>query len=768
MPSLGTRKVLKYVAGLLAAWVLLCFPGSSRAQKPARDTSKTTLIRILENEYGEFIQNDTSSVHKLKGNVKLLHGSDTLYCDSAYFYTKRNNVEAFGDVVIRQADGTEATADYMRYNGLTRIVYMRADQPNREVQLYDGKVNTLWSKEIDYNMVTKIGRYKRRGHLQGETTIVESNTGEYNMRSKDARFKGDVQVNDPDYRAISTDLGYNTETKVARFFGPSVVTNDQSILQTRNGIYDTRNRTSHLVDRASIQNQGQYIEADTLDYDRNSGFGFAIGNVIAIDTGLKATLYCGNAQYNEIHKTLLAYNLPLMKKMNGKDSFFIRADTFFSAPDPKGRKALTAQDSLQRTADEIRSAIGTDSLLHGDNTDSLAAGTSGAGSMVPDDSFMDVPDSVRVTPLITEPDTLKPPPVADSTAAPSPSAASLKKQMDAMVYRKKDIESQQLATGSDTLAGDPLQHRRHLDSASLSYNNTPEQADTSGPRYFVGYHHVLIYSDSLQGKCDSIRYSQIDSLMRMYTNPYLWPRNSQLKGDMIFLRMDSSQLREVIVPRNAIMITRSGPEKANMYDQIQGNTIRGYLRNNEMDSLIAVPNASSIYYIKDEDSAYVGCSEAKSDRIEVYFENQSIKRIYYRVDVEQKMTPMKDVDPLTLKLSRFIWEEKQRPKTLESFLDGTTLPHEPQLYQPDGPDMVEAEQDTLSGTDTTGIPKAVPSGKGKEKALETATDTPGTPKADTPGKRKEKTAKTPEADTTGTPKADTSGIRLKQQPDKGR
>jgi lipopolysaccharide export system protein LptA len=694
---------------LFLSMLFTCFGVSAQIRKGADSASKTSKIYILDNDIGEYIKNDTNSVNKLIGNVKLLHGSDTLYCDSAYFYSERNGVEAFGDVVIRQADGTEASADYMRYNGMTKVVFMKADKPNREVQLYDGKVNTLWSKEIDYNMNTKIGKYRKRGQLQTETTILESNTGEYNMKTKDARFRGDVVVNDPEYRVVSADLGYNTETKVTRFFGPSVVTNDKSILQTSNGVYDTKNRTSHFVSRSSILNEAQYIEADTLDYDRNSGFGFAIGNVIAIDTGLKSTLYCGYAQYNEIHKTLLAYHKPLMKKSDGKDSLFIKADTFFSAPDPTSGKLLTAQDSLQKTADEIRAAVGADSLVQ--LTDSTSLPDTGkvnrskvvdTTSLIPDDDFETPADTLHKTPVTKDipesKDTaaiVKPEETAtDSTALKGQQAGvdNLKKKMDAMVYRKGNTENNKVSTDkADTLKPDDITlRRRSLDSTSLTYNNTPQQADTSGPRYFVGYHNVLIYSDSLQGKCDSIRYSQVDSLMRMYINPILWPRNGQLKGDMIFMQMDSSKLKEVYVPKNAIMVNRSGPEKAKMFDQIQGNSIRGYLTNNKLDSMIAEPNASSIYFIKDEDSAYVGSSEAKSERIEALFEQEEISYIYYRKDVEQKTTPMKDVTPSSLHLSRFSWQEEERPKTLAEFLDGTTLPHEPELLKM--PETGEAEQ----------------------------------------------------------------------------
>jgi lipopolysaccharide export system protein LptA len=693
-------------------------------QKPAADSArKTKLIQILDNQYGEFIQNDTNSVHKLKGNVKLLHGSDTLYCDSAYFYTKKNSVEAFGDVVVRQADFTEASADYMRYNGATKVVYMRADAPDREVQLYDGKVNTLWSREIDYNLNTKVGRYKKRGYLQTKTTVLESNTGAYNLKTKDARFKGDVIVNDPEYRALSADLGYNTGTEVVRFFGPSVVSNDQSILQTRNGIYDTRNRKARFVERASILNQAQYTEADTLDYDRNSGYAIAIGKVIAIDTGLKATMYCGYAIYNEIYKTMMAYDKPLMKKTDGKDSLFIRFDSLYSAPDPSYKKTLTAQESLQRTADIISAAAaGRDSLQQQDSTlladttvivpvmDSLSAQAAAGDSatepgLVPGESM--VMDTVPPPAGEVVADTLKEtgkavPPGSDSVQVKPSVVDEMKRKMDAMVYRRKDAETQRITAGTDTAASllTPLEQRRRLDSASMTYNNTPV-ADTSAPRYFVGYRNVLIYSDSLQGKCDSIRYSQVDSVLRMYINPLLWPRNSQMKGDMIFMRLDSNKLKEVHIPKNAIMATRSGPEKAGMYDQIQGNTIRAYLRNNKLDSLIAEPNASSIYFIRDDDSAYVGSSEAKSERIEVLFENEEINLIYYRKDVEQKTTPMKDVVPSGLHLSRFSWEEKLRPKSLEEFLEGTTRPFAPSLLLMEpGPEPVEEPLQPLPQSDT--------------------------------------------------------------------
>jgi hypothetical protein len=368
-----------------------------------------------------------------------------------------------------------------------------------------------------------------------------------------------------------------------------------------------------------------------------------------------------------------------MKILNGKDSLFIKADTFFSAPImEKDSSVLTAQDSLQITLDQIRAASGGRN-----DTANIAIDTGSDKASIPatiakDSTVHLVSDSLKKTNKM-------PRNIAIDTAAgkTTTDAAMLlrrKQDMDRMVYATKARDT--LPAGDTTQLPLNPENQHVLDSASATYHNHPDDhGDSSRPRYFIGYHHVLIYSDSLQGKCDSIRYSQDDSLMRMYIDPVLWPGKSQVTGDEIHILTKESSIRELFVPRNAIIISRSGPEKAGMFDQIQGNTIRGFFTDNSLDSLFAQPNASSIYYVKDDDGAYVGSSQATSEQIEIAFDSGKIQKIYYRQDVNQTMTPMKAVTPSTLHLSRFIWREKERPKKLEEFLDGVTLPHEPELLR---------------------------------------------------------------------------------------
>jgi lipopolysaccharide export system protein LptA len=522
----------------------------------AQDTSRTITIEIMGARQLIGTETATGSQKKLIGDVNLKQGDSYMSSDSAYIDEISNNVEAFGNVVITQPGGTRVQSDYLRYTGNTKQAYLKGN-----VSLTDGK-NNLWSEDLDYDLGTKIGKYSNGGTLQSESTTLSSNSGMYNVKTKDSRFTGDVFVTDPRYEATSSDLGYNTESKLVRFYGPSDVINDRSHLVTSSGTWDAKNEVAHFRSRSSIQNVDQYIEADTMDYDRKTGFGVAVGNVVGIDTGRKTTLWCGYAQYNEITRKMLTAIKPVMRQMNGDDSLFIKADTFFSAPIPR------PSDTLRR--------------------DSLA----------------------------------------DSTIV------------------KGRLKITKAAVPADTI-----------------------DADSTRPRYFIGYHHVLVFSDSLQARCDSISYSQKDSVMKMMYDPIAWSRSSQITGDTILLYLDTSSLNRLYVPNNALIVSLSGPPKAGLYDQVQGKTLTGYFEKNAITTMIVWPNAEAIYYGKDESGAYLGVNQAQSERMKVFFSENKIRRILFEQEVKQTMTPLQQINIQTTRLSRFQWLDEKRPKKLQELFD---------------------------------------------------------------------------------------------------
>ncbi len=628
----------------------------------AQTTKGKDSLTILSNEYTEFNSQEGTRFQKLVHDVAVKHGKDTLLCDSAYFFVDQNSIEAFGNARVFQGNGTATFADYMRYTGNNKIAYLKGN-----AAVSSGEDN-LWAPEIEYNLNTEIGRYRNGGTLQSKTTTITSDNGNYNAKTKDARFTGNVHVDDPDYQATSTDMGYNTETELVTFFGPSVVVNENSILRTSSGTWDAKNKIAKFNDRPNITDDAYYIEADHIDYDKNTGWAFARGNVIAIDSANNRTLYSEYTRYNEKSEKLWAYGDPIMKMIQDSSDVYVRAEIFFAEPEANLRRydSLSAQDSLQATLDALNKAaqdglLADSSLLdsvnlHQDRTDVLSTDSLNIISSTQKDTANTKLSSVSI-------DTL-----AVSIKDTSNVVDSVKIKVSTSV--KDTLQNNEDSLGEKKKIDSLLRSPMLLDVKPVRQSNT----DTSKPKYFVAYYHVLVFSDSMQGRCDSLSYLQTDSLLRLFKNPVIWSGHRQMIGDTILVKMDSNNVKEVYVPKNGNMTSRSGPEKAEMFDQIQGNKMWAFFTNNKVDSVIAEPNAATIYYATDEQDAYIGASEVTSDKVGVYFDadstgEQRVKQIVYTKGVQPKMTPMQDVNPKNLRLSRFKWLIDQRPKSLDDFLN---------------------------------------------------------------------------------------------------
>ena len=89
----------------------------------------------------------------------------------------------------------------------------------------------------------------------------------------------------------------------------------------------------------------------------------------------------------------------------------------------------------------------------------------------------------------------------------------------------------------------------------------------------------------------------------------------------------------------------------------------GYFKEGALDSVRASGLAECIYYIQDEDSAYTGINESKSDILDVYFANQQLQKVVFRSAVSGTIWPIKQKDPKEMRLQNFRWLDARRPKT---------------------------------------------------------------------------------------------------------
>jgi lipopolysaccharide assembly outer membrane protein LptD (OstA) len=215
----------------------------------------------------------------------------------------------------------------------------------------------------------------------------------------------------------------------------------------------------------------------------------------------------------------------------------------------------------------------------------------------------------------------------------------------------------------------------------------------SSLRYLQIYHHVRIFSDSLQAVADSVYYSGLDSIFRLYINPVAWAGGYQVTGDTMFLYTKNKKPDRLFAFENSLVV---GKSYTNMYNQIKGNTLNGYFKDGVIDYMRAKGSAEAVYYIKDDSMNLVGVNRVnKADVIDMIFLNKQLNKVVLREDADGVMYPIRKAKIDELKLRNFKWLDYRRPKTkYELFREAP----EPQAVPEEktGP-VNEERKDTIQG-----------------------------------------------------------------------
>lgn len=279
---------------------------------------------------------DSHSPKRLIGNVIFEHEGALMYCDSAYFYSDSNSLDAFSNVYITQGDTVHLYGDKLFYNGNTRLAKIR-----KNVKLID-KETELTTQALDYNLEDGVGFYLNNGTIVNGENILKSKEGYYYSKIDYAHFRTDVEITNPDYLILSDTLQYNTISKIAYFYGPSQIIGDSNYIYCENGWYDTEKDIAQFNDNAYLQNKEHSINGDSLYYDRTIGFGQAFYNVELHDTIQDLTLKGEFAEYHEFTEESLFTGKAMLIQVYKDDSLYLHADTLRSELDTLDNKIVRA------------------------------------------------------------------------------------------------------------------------------------------------------------------------------------------------------------------------------------------------------------------------------------------------------------------------------------------------------------------------------------------------------------------------------------------
>lgn len=292
----------------------------------------------------------------LRGNVRFRRGDMTLTCDSAYFYEASSSLDAFGHVVMNQADTMTVYCDVMHYFGDVEVAKLR-----RHVRVVNRSMTVL-TDSLDYDMFNNVARYFSGGTVIDKSgTRITSSVARYEHDTKKVQFTSKVHMINDKMELFTDILDYDMHTHIATIEDETKIVSlaDGHTIYTSSGWYNLSNEEGTLYNRSTIkgkdgqtlvgdvvyydrkndkgQAQGNVVltdektqrtlKGDIVDYDRRNGVGKAWGNVVITDMKNKVILEGEEGYHNEKTKVSYVTENALAREFSQKDTTYIHADT---------------------------------------------------------------------------------------------------------------------------------------------------------------------------------------------------------------------------------------------------------------------------------------------------------------------------------------------------------------------------------------------------------------------------------------------------------
>ncbi|MDR0414333.1 MAG: hypothetical protein LBH84_02850 [Prevotellaceae bacterium] len=205
------------------------------------------------------------------------------------------------------------------------------------------------------------------------------------------------------------------------------------------------------------------------------------------------------------------------------------------------------------------------------------------------------------------------------------------------------------------IKADTLLVRRvaNTDSATMMLDSTR--------KYMHAFFGVKFFHPDIQGVCDSMAYSAIDSLAEMFYNPILWNENTQMSANKMEFYQKNNQLHRLDMIDAGFIASLDDSVKA-YYNQIKGSLIVAHFAQNDLYKVEVFGNGQTVYYARDS-MKLSNVLRASSIDISFYIKNRAIQKINYSVSSDSKLIPPADINVKELTLKGFSWQPHLRPSS---------------------------------------------------------------------------------------------------------
>lgn len=683
-------------------------PTAPPGNQPTQNGSD--FINILFSDEFSFKLVGIDTLKKLNGNVELNQDDIYLFCDSAIIINSIR-VAAKGNFILQHGDSTTIFSDSALYRADTKIAELFVN-----VSLVRGN-QKLFTDQLIYDANTKIARYTTGATLTDDSTYLTSVKGYYHTATDEIFFREKVVVESPDFTLRTDTLKFLADAKTVVFVAPTLILQDTAKIYTESGFYNIPNKIAvfnknpqylkndqkawakqmeydgnkeeitligdahfedsttnatadriiynektgvtilmghaHIVDdkrnitgdtvtydskkgtyatrgRSHIVDGAQILDANRVDYDKEREIGIAQGNVILQDTSERLTVICEFAEHSKQKNYFKASGgktgRPLLIKEIDKDSIYISADTLLS---------FEPVDTLNKA-----------------KTDSLALTTV-------DTTAKNLPQTPDIAKDQGSAPTPKPEPKAKNT---KPKESSIPQKLFNIPFKRDSLST----TPTPPLATDTL----GIDSlADASQAPTSKPPPPKEKRSILAYHDVRIFKKDLQALCDSLAYSSLDSMFRLYRAPIIWSDTSQFTADTVMIQLANDKIDRIFLRQNSFIVNT--PDEF-FFNQIKGKHSIAMFDSSELRRVRVEGNAESVYYALDDDKAYIGVNKTICSEMLILFGNNQVEGIKFYTQPKATLFPMNKADHEGLKMAGYSWQIERRPKGIDDLLKAKT------------------------------------------------------------------------------------------------
>lgn len=503
---------------------------------------------------------------------------------------------------------------------VVQLVYaerVRTEQKDSvtELQILSGKVHLIQGKTQFYCDSAVINKYTRIVEAFGHVHINDADSIHtysdyliYYMSTKQATLKNNAKLTDGKSTLLTNELQYDANQKIGQYFNGGKVLNNKSVLTSKEATYYGDLKDVYFKKDVVLIDPSYNLKSDSLLYNTETEVTTFITHTI-IEDSAKRKITTKEGYYDLRNRTASFGKRPVIEDTKA------RTKTIADIIDTDDSTGIT---TLIGRAVHIDSAQGVSLLanfIRTDKKEETVFATQSPLMIIKQDK-----DSIYVT--------------ADTLFSG---------RLSKLITFQTDS-----AGKTDTIRG----------TFVLETNDKPQ--NDSADRYFQAYHHVRIFSDSLQAVADSLFYSGMDSVFRLYQNPIAWANNSQITGDTMYLYTKNKKPERLFVFENSFAVNKAGND---MYNQLKGNRMNGYFVDGNIDYMRSKGNAESVFYVMDEDSALVGINKAQGDIIDLRFVNKELNKVVIISEPSGTMYPARQATEQDKVLRNFRWLEALRPKS---------------------------------------------------------------------------------------------------------